>query len=60
MTDDERIAHDIVCVVKYGSPGGSVSGGDVSRVLSHLRNVGILKRKPKLVPPVIKLKLPVT
>lgn len=50
MTPVERIAHDIICIVKYGSPGGSAPSADVKRVADYLM------RNP--VPPAVRAKTP--
>ena len=36
MTPLERIAHDVICIVKYGSPSGSVNSADLKRVAEYL------------------------
>lgn len=55
MTPIERIAHDIICIVKYGSPGGSAPTSDVKRVADYLERLGQLPTKrvppPLIVPP---------
>ena len=33
----DRKAHDVICLVKYGSTGGSVSTSDMKRVGDYLR-----------------------
>lgn len=65
MTSNERIAHDILCVAKYGSPGGVVYDEELKRMRRYLENAGILQapvRAPvvRIAPPVptLKVKLP--
>lgn len=57
MTPIERMAHDIICIVKYGSPGGSASTADMKRVADYLqRNMPRpAVRLPSLPPPALKL-----
>ena len=43
MTPIERIAHDIICIVKYGSPGGSAPTSDVKRVVDYMERAGLVK-----------------
>jgi hypothetical protein len=61
---NERIAHDLICIIKYGSIGGSVNANEMSRVVDYMERTGLLQRElptvkmpapsgPKL--PVIKL-----
>lgn len=45
MTPAERIAHDIICIVKYGSPGGSAPTSDVKRVVDYMERAGLVKRE---------------
>ncbi len=42
MTPLERIAHDIICICKYGSPGGSASATEIKRVTDYLSRLGSL------------------
>lgn len=49
MTPAERMAHDIICIVKYGSTGGSVPTTDVKRVVDYMERTGLVK--PKALPP---------
>ena len=51
MTPIERIAHDVICIVKYGSPGGSAPTADVKRVAEYLQRTGLAK--PKAPPPIL-------
>ena len=48
--DYERKAHDILCIIKYGSIGGQARKEDIERVGDILRGHS-LKSKPKLVIP---------
>lgn len=50
MTPLERYAHDLVCVIKYGSPGGSATKNEIKRVMDYLQRVGA--------PPTSEPKLP--
>lgn len=43
MTPIERMAHDIICIVKYGSPGGSAPTSDVKRVVDYMERAGLVK-----------------
>ena len=43
MTPAERMAHDIICIVKYGSPGGSAPTTDVKRVVDYMERAGLVK-----------------
>ena len=43
MTPAERIAHDIICILKYGNPGGSASTSDVKRVADYMERAGLVK-----------------
>ena len=45
MTPAERMAHDIICIVKYGSPGGSAPTSDVKRVVDYMERAGLVKPK---------------
>lgn len=45
MTPIERMAHDIICIVKYGSPGGSAPTSDVKRVVDYMERAGLVKPK---------------
>ena len=61
MTPAERMAHDIICIVKYGSPGGSAPTSDVKRVVDYMERAGLVKPKVPAIcampppPPVFKL-----
>lgn len=50
MTPLELIAHDIICIVKYGRPGGSANSIDVKRVAEYLDRVRPLPEQPKSLP----------
>ena len=60
MTPAERMAHDIICIVKYGSPGGSAPTTDVKRVVDYMERAGLVKPKalPVIPPPPPVFKLP--
>lgn len=71
MSPLERIAHDIICIVKFGSPGGTASATDVKNVAAYLARIGTLpepeRPKPtiaailrefKVTPPAVVVKLP--
>lgn len=60
MTPAERMAHDIICIVKYGSPGGSAPTSDVKRVVDYMERAGLVKQKtlPVMPPPPPVFKLP--
>ena len=49
MTPAERMAHDIICIVKYGSTGGSAPTSDVKRVVDYMERAGLVE--PKALPP---------
>jgi hypothetical protein len=51
MTPLERIAHDVICIVKYGSPGGSANTADVKRVAEYLDRMRPLPEQPKIAIP---------
>lgn len=53
MTSNERIAHDILCVAKYGAMGGQVYDSELKRMVEHLERTGLVKR-----PQVIRLPVP--
>lgn len=53
MTPLERIAHDIICICKYGSPGGSASATELKRVVEYLDRVRVLPEQPKPAPRVV-------
>lgn len=48
MTPLERIAHDIICICKYGSPGGSASATELKRVVDYLDRVRPLPEQPRV------------
>ena len=37
MDPHEQRAHDIICMIRYGSPGGSVRTDEVRKVADYLR-----------------------
>jgi hypothetical protein len=49
------MAHDIICIVKYGSPGGSAATSDVKRVVDYMERAGLVKPVIPPPPPVFKL-----
>ena len=53
MTPLELIAHDIICICKYGSPGGSASATEIKRVVEYLDRVRVLPEQPKPAPRVV-------
>lgn len=61
MTPAERMAHDIICIVKYGSTGGSATTSEVKRVADYIERAGLVKPKVPIIatmpppPPVFKL-----
>lgn len=48
MTPLERIAHDVICIVKYGKTGGSANATDVKRVAEYLDRMRPLPEQPKI------------
>lgn len=65
----ERKAHDVICIVKHGTPGGNARAEEVRRVADYLRGgplsttrvppVPVVFPKPLAVPPPpATLKLP--
>lgn len=50
MTPLERIAHDVICIVKYGKTGGSANSTDVKRVAEYLDRMRPLPEQPKTLP----------
>lgn len=56
----DRKAHDIICIIKYGSPGGGVRTEEVIKVGDILRGhpfkpVLVIPPPPVVKPPVFKL-----
>lgn len=50
----EQQAHDIICMIRYGSPGGSVRNDEVRKVADYLRGGPKRPAAPMVrVPPVI-------
>lgn len=49
--DWDRKAHDVMCIAKYGAPGGSVNAKDLARA-------GDLLRGGPFRPPVVAIPLP--
>lgn len=45
MRRNERIAHDLICIIKYGSIGGDVSASEVSRLVNHMERTGLVQRE---------------
>lgn len=45
MKRNERIAHDLICIIKYGSIGGSVSANEISRLVSYMESTGLVQRE---------------
>lgn len=37
MSPLEQLAHDVICIIKYGSPGGSTNSAEVKRVAEYLK-----------------------
>lgn len=64
MTPLELVAHDIICICKYGSPGGSVSTTELRRVTEYLTRLGKLPEQPapaprvRLAPPAVTVVTP--
>lgn len=55
---NERIAHDLICVIKYGSIGGNVSANEIKRLLDYMERAGLVQREVpaiRISPPSIKL-----
>lgn len=48
MDPFEQQAHDIICMIRYGSPGGNVRNEEMRRIANYLRG------GPKVAIPVIK------
>lgn len=44
MTGNERVAHDLICIIKYGSIGGSVSNNEMSRLVDYMERAGLVQR----------------
>ena len=57
MTPLEFVAHDIICICKYGSPGGSASATELKRVTDYLRKIGTLPSEPAP-PPRVAVAIP--
>lgn len=53
MTPLERIAHDIICICKYGSTGGSASAAELRLVTNYLSRLGQLPSEPAPPPRVV-------
>lgn len=45
-----RIAHDLICIIKYNSPGGTVTANELKRVTEYMERVGLIERTP---PPLV-------
>lgn len=45
MRRNERIAHDLICIIKYGSIGGDVSASEISRLVNHMESTGLVQRE---------------
>lgn len=45
----EQQAHDIICMIRYGSPGGSVRNDEIRKVADYLRG-GPKQRAMPVVP----------
>lgn len=60
MTSNERIAHDILCVAKYGSRGGQVYDSELKRMVEHLESAGLVKRPQaiRLPVPTVRISVP--
>lgn len=63
MTPIERMAHDIICIVKYGSVGGSAPTSDVERVVDYMERAGLVKpiliaHDPKTAPVICNMPRP--
>lgn len=59
MKRNERIAHDLICIIKYGSIGGSVSTNEISRLVSHMESTGLVQREvPKVTIPKVTFAAP--
>lgn len=56
----DRKAHDILCIIKYGSPGGGIRNEEMYRVSDILRGHPFKPAAPVLAPiPTIKITPPV-
>lgn len=44
MKRNERIAHDLICVIKHGSIGGNATAAEISRVVSYMEDTGLVQR----------------
>ena len=49
MKRNERIAHDLICIIKYGSIGGSVSANEMSRLVDYMERTGLVQREVPVV-----------
>lgn len=49
MDPHERQAHDIICMIRYGSPGGSVRNDELRKIADYLRG-GPKQRAMPVVP----------
>lgn len=56
MSPNERIAHDILCVAKYGSPGGTAYADEVKRMQRYLEGAGILQAPVRA--PAVRVAIP--
>lgn len=60
MKSNERIAHDLICIIKYGSIGGSVNANEISRLVDHMERTGLVKREvPAVKMPTMSIKMAV-
>lgn len=60
MTPLELIAHDIICIIRYGGTGGSANSQDVKKVADYLGRIPALRPVPqvRVVLPKPKVTLP--
>ena len=58
MKPNERIAHDLICIIKYGSIGGSVNANEISRLVDHMERTGLVQREaPAVTMPTMSIKM---
>lgn len=58
MTPLEFVAHDIICICKYGSTGGSASAAELRLVTNYLRKIGTLPSDDPIPLPRVAVAIP--
>lgn len=58
MKHSERIAHDLICIIKYGSIGGSVRVNEINKLVDYMERIGLVQRAPGSNPPAPRVPKP--